>query len=506
MLLQNHVPGEELMLVAVTRRLRVETPFTDDMAEILDALDRMRGDPSLWQESPIHYFHGGERYHEFELFDALSDVIDLMADYEVQKAIVLFSDLPTKIEDDEVHFLMTSPLAFDYDRQYEAVSIAAAEARIPIYPIHTSGLGFTSPSERLARLAVETGGRFTQNTNDLSLALVKARRDVGCRYAVGFYDTPEHAGRIRRINLKAKHPGLHVHHPVHYQFGGPENERESWSKIAYTAPTLFRDEAVSGQVVLLRPASSRLWQALVALRFPVSIPALESRVLSFGAKLDDSSRRAAHAFDTEMTVTGADLGVEQGIVAVEPARLAAGEYELSVLVDDPEMNEPISAVDGIEVPALPREGLVVGQPLLLAPARPGITVHWDEALLPLVGGLEADGLEPLESALPICTGPLTAVVHVCRARGESGSARVDAERWIRPLEGGSPTRLLPFHVDLAAGGPEHCQRLVGALAVDSLAPGGYEYGFRFRIEGQATPVERRAVFSIDRTGVPSCAD
>jgi hypothetical protein len=40
----------------------------------------------------------------------------------------------------------------------------------------------------LHRLAVDTGGRITKNTNDLSLGIARAERDLACRYTIGVYD------------------------------------------------------------------------------------------------------------------------------------------------------------------------------------------------------------------------------------------------------------------------------------------------------------------------------
>lgn len=502
MVRENHVPGEELMIVGVTRRLRVESPFTDDVDSILSSLGRMKDDPSLWQESPIHYFHGGERYHEFELFEALGDVIDLMAEYEGQKAIVLYSDLPTKIEDVFGRPMVLTPAAFDYDRQFEAVSVAATEARVPIYPIHTSGLSLWSPSERLARLAVESGGRFTRNTNDLSLAYVRARRDIGCRYAVGFYDTPERQGQMRRVNLRVRRPGLRVQHPVHYRFGVHEQGRQSRSEIAYSAPAPFQDLAVNGTLFVVRPATARRWQALVALSFPVRVHEQESRTVSFGAKLDDGARRAAHAFDSEMTVIGGGHEEERSVVVLEPVVLAPGGYELSVVVDDPEGGGLRTRVSTVDVPPLPRAGLVVGRPLLLAEARGNVTVNWNEALLPLAGGASESDTRPVLEGTPVSGGPLTAVIHLCWAGKESESVRVDVERWVRSSETGESRRLLPIEVDLQGGGAASCQRLAGAVPIESLTPGEYEHRLRFRIPGGGLPVERAVLFTIGERGDP----
>lgn len=507
MLRANHVPGEELMLAAVTRRLRVEQSFTDDVEAVVAALERMKNDPSLWQLSPVRYLDRRERLHEFEILDAVLDVMDLMSDYEGRQAIVLFSDLPTKVEDAEFQrFLASTPAAFDYDPQFQALSMAAMEYRIPVYPVETRGLTRRSPSARLARLAVETGGRFSPSTNDLSLAWVRARRDIACRYRIGFYDTPEHPGRMRRINLKSRRPGLRVHHPVHYRFGVEREPRRSWSETAYTAPAPFRDDAVRGQVFPVRPATARRWQAVVALSFSVAVPGLESRLVRFGAKLDDGERRAVHAFDSEMTILGAEMEQERQVVVLEPAILKPGDYELSVVVDDPIAGLPLTAVSAVGIPPLAEKGLVVAHPLLLSEARRGVTVSWNDALLPLAGGGDEGGLEPVLPGQAVGRGPLTAVTHVCWAGGGRQAVRVEVERWIRSPATGASRRLLPITVELRGGGAENCQRVAAAVPIETLTPGEYECGFRFRGPGDEPALERRVAFRVAEREAPTCAE
>ena len=50
---------------------------------------------------------------------------------------------------------------------------------------------------------MDTGGRFTEATNDLGLAYSRAQRDLGCTYTLGFYvDGDVDARRICHHNIE----------------------------------------------------------------------------------------------------------------------------------------------------------------------------------------------------------------------------------------------------------------------------------------------------------------
>jgi VWFA-related protein len=488
-----HGPSEELMVVAITRRLRVEQPFTGDRDEILRTLDRMRQDPSLWQEHVIPH------YDEFDLFDALTSLIRMLADHEGSKAIVLFSDLSTKIEDRAFSWrpLIATPLAIDYDRQFEALATSATDARVAIYPVHSRGLTVRSSSHRLARLAVETGGRFTQYTNDLSLAYRRAQRDLACRYAVGFYDRRPTEDRLRRLNLRVRRRGVRVIHPVLYRFGSGDAASRSLGETVYTAPSAFLSDEVRGGVFPIRPISPKRWEAAVALRFPVTVPAGEPRVVSFGAKLDDPARRAVHAFDSAVTVRGhGSSGGERPFVVVESLDIAPGVYDLSIAVDDPGAGKPRSAVTRVELPPLPRRGPVLVEPLLLRAAARGVQVQWGGNLIPRNAGLDIAALVPLLSGASTSNESLIALTRLCRLRpGDDGPA-VRVERTV--IGAGGETVLALPPVELESVGPEEdrCRSLIDELTTSSLEPGPYAFVVSARPAGEEESILRRVAFTL----------
>ena len=72
MVVNNFVTGEELMVAAITARLRVEQPFTSDRSQVLSALARMKHDPSLWQEPPAIDTRIGyhpTHLHQFDFYE-----------------------------------------------------------------------------------------------------------------------------------------------------------------------------------------------------------------------------------------------------------------------------------------------------------------------------------------------------------------------------------------------------------------------------------------------------
>ncbi len=483
MVRDNHAPSEELMLVAVTRRLRVEQPFTNDPEKILQALERMNDDPSLWQ------VHPSPHYDEFDLFNALTDLIRMLARYEGRKAIVLFSEMPGKVADAPFgRPLMATPAAFDYDRMFEDVATAAMDARVPIYTIHARGLSAAPSSERLSRLAVETGGRFTRNTNDLSLAYVRAQRDLACRYAVGFYDTETEENRLHDVNLKVNRPGVRVIHPRIYRFGSDDLARESLADTVYNAPEEFSAEGVSGTLIPIKPISSKQWEAAVVLRFPVTVPVSGSNIVSVGAKLDDSAMRAVHAYDSFLTVEGFGREGEQSLMVVEPAYVAPGEYDLSIVVNDPGAEEPLSSVGKVALPELPKKGLVVVSPVLLRhPAEEG-SVNWVEGFSISSG----EAIEPLMPNEPIGAVPLTAITSICWFPGSRGELHVEVERRLQGLT------IAVDEIVFEEADRGGCRQIVDRLPNHDAEPGTYTFEVLVRSDRTDDEIRREGSYTVAR--------
>ena len=491
MVRDQHAPDDELMVVAITNRLRIEQPFTQDTDLVLEALDRMENDVSLWQE------HANPHFLEYNLFDALTALTRMLASYEGSKALVLFSDLPTKTSFDpwiNPRALYTTPASIEYDRQFEAVATAATNARVAFYPIHSKGLTLQSSSHRLARLAVDTGGRFTEYTNDLSLTYARAQRDLACRYAVGFYDTKPETDQLHRLQLRVPGRGFRVYHPVHYRFGSSDEAQDSLAGTAFSAPLGFPGGSVTGQLIPVRPLSGRQWQAVVAMRFSASIPRTGENVVKFGAKLDDQARRAVHAIDRQLTVQQDDRGGERAVVMLATIDIAPGTYELSIVVNDPLVNEPRTSVVPFELPQLPRKGVYVVDPVLMRPTREEVIVHWDDDDSPLDA---LSGFEPTVPGQPVSTDRLMVVTYVCSIRSKQPGLELKVTRRIlRTEDGRSVASFEPVTISVPTLGTTSCEALQDEVSTSSFAAGTYEFEVTAESTQDTEPIRRRSSFTV----------
>ena len=369
------------------------------------------------------------------------------------------------------------------------MATAATDARVAIYPVRASGLTLARESDRLARLAAETGGRYSRYTNDLSLAYARAQRDLGCRYAVGFYDRKPDQSRVRRVNLKTRRGGLRVTHPILYRFGADEVARASLSDTAYTAPSAFENKQVTGGVILVRPVSSKRWLAAVVLRFPVHVPGDGAVEVRFGAKLDDAARHAVHAFDSQVRLEGRGGAGERTVVVVEPAELRPGEYELSLVVNDPAMGQPQAAVIPVTIPALRGRDPVVSDPILLRPATEEVIVSWGEDFAPLQAQAGGAVLEPVLPGTTVIGAPLLAETRLCRTSGGKGTVRVQVTRAIVDSGGTVHAELDRREVELAGNDDGRCATVIDGLSVDGLPPGDYRLRVRVQVAGGDDIVE-----------------
>ena len=81
------------------------------------------------------------------------------------------------------------------------------------------------------RLARATGGRLTQRTNDLTLAVARAERDLGCRYTLGVYVLTLTHFRRHEIQVEMRRPGLRIHHPGAYWFPSSQDRQRREAEL-----------------------------------------------------------------------------------------------------------------------------------------------------------------------------------------------------------------------------------------------------------------------------------
>jgi hypothetical protein len=119
MLKNGTVAGEEIMVVALNGRLRIEQPFTDDADAVSGALQRMQNDISLWGQSYNHIT-------EIQFFHGLQTLVDFLGIIDGSKAIVLYSNNRSASDQDDLPFM--------------ELASSAASARCSVYPVHAAGL------------------------------------------------------------------------------------------------------------------------------------------------------------------------------------------------------------------------------------------------------------------------------------------------------------------------------------------------------------------------------
>jgi len=358
---------EEIMVVALTGGLRIEQPFTRDREKVVRTLHRMEYDVSLWNGNFTHMNESG-------WVDAMTTLLDVLGTVPGKKAVVLYSTM------------ISAPL----DLEFQEIAAIAGASRCSIYPVDASGLRgawadwavaywhrqradrpgsalLDGSLTSMARLAVDTGGRFTESTNDLTLGYARAQRDMGCVYTLGLYIDDVEDDKVRDIVIRLQRPGLHAIHPAKYVFRSPEFRRESLLRAAWISPELFQNGVVRAHLFPLRPESEERWEAVLAVDFPV--PLVDSggqeTHREFGVVLRRGPR-VVHRFNRRVTLRpeSADVASSPLITFLQPTRLRPGDYTLTVVMSDPAGGEPATAKIEMTVPEIPTRELFLVGPIL----------------------------------------------------------------------------------------------------------------------------------------------
>lgn len=203
--LQGPFPGGlEVAVVSIGDGVRIGTELTSDPRRALAAIDRLEQDLRIFTRS-----WGPTGIQGLTAKSWLADLDSLLKHFEPipgPKSVVLFSSYSRSVR--------------PTDLQMRALAATAGRTRTSFYPVDAAGLvASTRPSRLrvLSRLAVDTGGRETVNTNDLTLAAARAARDLSCRYALGTYvrDPRKKSGSVI-VNVFRK--GVRPLHPAGYRF------------------------------------------------------------------------------------------------------------------------------------------------------------------------------------------------------------------------------------------------------------------------------------------------
>ncbi|MCW5979051.1 MAG: VWA domain-containing protein [Bryobacteraceae bacterium] len=354
-------PRDLVAVIAFAKKLEVLQEFTDDRDQLEKVIGALTA--GLEEDAP-----DDEEEAEFTIFNtdrrlaALEEAVRLLGSLAERKALVYFaagSGGGTGMENQS---------------QLRATINAAARANVTFYPVDARGLTAQAPAgnasvasaggvglfsgqailqaeqqlggedETLYRLAKETGGKALVNTNDLTLGLREAQKDLSSYYILGYYSpNAEPDGKFRRIRVETsrKLAGLDYRKgyfapKVFGQFTAADRERQLEEALLLGDP--ITDLGVALEVGYFRTERNRYFVP-VAVKIPGSaIPFPEgggSSRLDFIAQVKDATGRvAAVARDDVEIKLGAEAaaGLARRPVHYDTAfLLPPGPYTLKVV-------------------------------------------------------------------------------------------------------------------------------------------------------------------------------
>jgi VWFA-related protein len=490
--LRDKAPREEIMIAALANGLRIEQGFTSDTAELLATLDRMEYDTTLYARE-----FGSVTNRPF--FDNLATLMDVLAEYSGPKAVVMFS------------LMLGSDL--DWDLWYGDIAQRAAVGRVVLYPVWVAGLQAFAPgggSPALARLANESGGRLTRNTNDLTLAYARAQRDLACRYAVGFYVERKKMRWPQRVRIRVKRPGLEIRSPEEIKVWSEEDRRTSRIRAAFADPNLHEDPLVRAGVLPIRPRSEKRWDTLLVVHFPQSVGA-QSASRDVAAILSRGHLPVEHFREhVEFETTGEDESGVRPVTVYGEARLKPGPYTLTVVLAEPGADRLQTTQIDVEVPEVPLGRLFLRGPLLARAGAEGVLRHAGRrgdqehsTLVELAGDVAA--VQPL-LVNEIATADRTLVLwEACLVAGESPAGEATIERRVLGVDGSTVHRFEPLPLDLRGGKKVLCQSRPDAIEPGTLAPGPYRLEIAVRGTADAVPLALGTLPFLVRPAAPAAA-
>ena len=233
---QQMTSSDLVEILTYTNRLRVMQEFTDDRELLLSEIQGFRvGEAS---ENAIDGATGADDSDdsgsftpdetEFNIFNTdlklmgLETAVKKLAMYPEKKALVYFSS-------------GISRTGVDNESQLRATVNAALRANVAFYPVDARGLvamppggdastasasgtgiftgktqqglrdKFNTSQETLATLAADTGGKALLDSNDLTMGITQAQKDINTYYILGYYSSNEALdGKYRKVKVRLK--------------------------------------------------------------------------------------------------------------------------------------------------------------------------------------------------------------------------------------------------------------------------------------------------------------
>ncbi|ANM29859.1 hypothetical protein ABI59_10130 [Acidobacteria bacterium Mor1] len=373
---------------------------------------------------------------------------------------------------------------------------------MPLIPVGVTDARIQSRNASLAQLAIDSGGRFSESTNDLTLAYARAQRDASCVYTLGVYVEEGVEDKVRSIAVNVTRPELRVLHPSKQVFRSDSRKRELRLQAAWIAPSMYDRGIVRAHVYPLQPVSRKKWDALLAISFPMPLGGNDGQAVErrFGAVLNEGSD-IAREFNRMVSLepVGEDSDAVPTVTFVERVELGPGDYTLTTVLADPKETRPEATRVNLTVPKIRRGEPFLVEPILGRPAGGNVVIE---------GGTDADGsaaeskigsansFEPLLVTQLPAGDDLVALSQVCLlGRGRKNDPR-KVERRLMGGEGDEVGRLLPVPLRFAGKGKLHCQPLVDVLPASALRKGEYVFEASLGERDREAEDQTRLRFSI----------
>jgi hypothetical protein len=362
------------------------------------------------------------------------------------------------------------------DLWYQDVALHAAAGRTVIYPSHPGGLdaGLSVLGSRaLARLANESGGRQSSNSNDLSVAYRRAQRDLGCRYAVGFYIDAEEATRPRSVRVHVK-GDYEIRAPELFRTWSEQQRRASRMRAAFADPDNFSDPLLRAHVFPLRPVSSKAWEAIVTLQFPLNTPpeGVERNVAASLTRDGTLVKKISEELRVEPQQGKPE--VDLPVIIVGNVKLKPGSHELRFVLSESGGDALQTTRVEFMIPEIPQGELILRGPILARVIEEGLLIATKgssrDTLDALIG---ADAsLEPLMVHQIDPDDTLLARWEVCAIGGKSGPN--GTIRRMITADGEEAHVFEPVALDLQ-GKKVRCQGVLDRVPAGTLASGRYRF-------------------------------
>ena len=264
---QKLTTSDLVQVMSFASGIRIDQEFTDDRAKLLEAIKKFRIGEGLMpsiegaigpdgaEPPPVEEETNAPEEIEFDLFNtdrklgALEYAVQQLAPLPEKKAFIYFSS-------------GAGGSGSENQAQLRSTVNAAVRANVSFYPVDVRGLIATPPGggasesgqkgtaiftgkaqrshgdklaqqqETLSSLASDTGGKALLDSNDLTLGMTQAQRDLQSYYTLGYYSSDAtRDGRFRRIQLKiASQPNARLDFRSGY-FG-----EKDWTRIQQHGP------------------------------------------------------------------------------------------------------------------------------------------------------------------------------------------------------------------------------------------------------------------------------